>query len=84
MLGYTAAQVRAAEEALLSAGEPLMQRAARDLATAAAEMVGPQGGSILILVGSGNNGADGLYAGMHLAERGYRVAGTAGWCPDPR
>lgn len=40
-------------------------RLARDL---------PQGVPILVLAGPGNNGADGLLAGMMLAERGYRVA----------
>jgi len=71
------AEVRAAEEPLLSAGVPLMERAA----TALAEQVhhslteagaGP-GASIALLVGAGNNGGDALYAGAQLARRGYAV-----------
>ncbi len=65
---YTADQVRAAEKPLLDAGEPLMQRAAAALAKIAAGELGPEGGRVLVLAGSGDNGGDALFAGAHLAE----------------
>jgi NAD(P)H-hydrate epimerase len=74
--GYTADQVRAAEAPGLERGEPLMQRAAAGLAAALRTVLPDDGGVVLILAGSGNNGADALYAGAELA--GGRPAG-----PDP-
>jgi NAD(P)H-hydrate epimerase len=65
---YTAAQVRAAEKPLLDAGEPLMLRAAATLARVAAGELGPDGGRMLVLAGSGDNGGDALFAASHLAE----------------
>lgn len=65
---YTAAQVRAAEKPLLEAGEPLMLRAASALARVAAGELGPDGGRMLVLTGSGDNGGDALFAASHLAE----------------
>lgn len=65
---YTAAQVRAAEQPLLEAGEPLMQRAANALARISADELGPAGGRVLVLAGSGDNGGDALFAASHLAE----------------
>ena len=65
---YLADQVRAAEKPLLDAGEPLMRRAAAALAKVAAEELGPEGRRVLVLVGSGDNGGDALFAGAHLAE----------------
>ncbi|WP_448073366.1 NAD(P)H-hydrate epimerase [Georgenia yuyongxinii] len=75
---HTAADVRAAEEPLLAAGEPLMDRAAFALATHVAGELRRRGhripGSvILLLVGGGNNGGDALFAGSHLARRGCQV-----------
>ncbi|UNX54322.1 NAD(P)H-hydrate epimerase [Georgenia sp. TF02-10] len=75
---HTAAQVRAAEEPPLAAGEPLMARAAYALAGQVAAALGERGhrvsGSVvLLLVGAGNNGGDALFAGAHLARRGCRV-----------
>jgi hydroxyethylthiazole kinase-like uncharacterized protein yjeF len=63
----------------------LMQRAATGLAVAcAARLVGVYGARVVLLVGSGNNGADALWAGVRLASRGAAVtavlAGTA--APD--
>ncbi|MDF9279369.1 NAD(P)H-hydrate epimerase, partial [Arthrobacter sp. EH-1B-1] len=66
---YTGNQVRAAESPLLEAGlgGELMQRAAYGLAQAcAAELQvtgGTYGRAVVVLVGSGNNGGDALYAG---------------------
>ena len=65
---YTAAQVRAAEKPLLDAGEPLMLRAAATLARVAAGELGADGGRMLVLAGSGDNGGDALFAASHLAE----------------
>jgi len=78
ILGYTAAEVRAAEEPLLAEGVPLMQHAASALATRVeAELADRRGqvrgATVVALVGSGNNGGDTLHAGAHLARRGVRV-----------
>lgn len=57
----------------------LMQRAAAGLATAIADLLrdetgaGVYGARILLLVGSGDNGGDALYAGARLARRGAKV-----------
>lgn len=73
---YSAIAVRAAEQPLLEAGEPLMARAAaatdacvRGLLEASADPAGP----ILVLAGSGNNGGDALFAAASLAASGLRV-----------
>ena len=53
----------------------LMQRAAAGLANAVLEMLGrAYGAHVLLLVGSGDNGGDALYAGALLARRGVRVS----------
>ncbi len=75
---YTAAQVRRAEESLLVAlkgrGVPegaLMQRAAAGLAAACTDLLGGvYGRRVLVLVGSGDNGGDALFAAARLARRG--------------
>lgn len=75
-VAHTVAQVRAAEEARL-AGLPagaLMQRAAAGLAHAVLDLLGGgYGRRVLLLVGSGDNGGDALWAGARLAARGARV-----------
>ncbi|GAA3110356.1 bifunctional ADP-dependent NAD(P)H-hydrate dehydratase/NAD(P)H-hydrate epimerase [Streptomyces rectiviolaceus] len=49
----------------------LMQRAAAGLAVVCAEVLGKVYGSrVVLLVGSGDNGGDALYAGARLARRG--------------
>jgi NAD(P)H-hydrate epimerase len=68
--GYTAAQVRAAEQPLLEAGVPLMRRAAAALA---AEVRGLSPHRVLVLVGSGDNGGDALFAAAELAADGVTV-----------
>jgi hydroxyethylthiazole kinase-like uncharacterized protein yjeF len=52
----------------------LMQRAAAGLAAACAQLLGRVYGSrVVLLVGSGDNGGDALYAGARLARRGAGV-----------
>ncbi|WP_163184470.1 bifunctional ADP-dependent NAD(P)H-hydrate dehydratase/NAD(P)H-hydrate epimerase [Cellulosimicrobium sp. SL-1] len=86
---WSVADVRAAEEPLLAAGVPLMERASFALATVVARDLArrrsvalPDGGRrdgrvtgarAVLLVGSGNNGGDTLYAGAYLARRGVEV-----------
>jgi len=72
---HTVAQVRSAEEPLLTAGVPLMARASTGLAVAVARRLPyVYGARVVLLVGTGNNGADALYAGAWLARRGASVA----------
>ena len=83
---HTAAQVRAAEAPLLAAGVPLMQRAATGLTVAVTrELPFVYGARVALLVGSGNNGQDALWAGVQLARRGVQVvavlAGGVGPAP---
>ncbi|MFI9356257.1 NAD(P)H-hydrate dehydratase [Streptomyces lydicus] len=74
---YSVATVRAAEQELMARlpEGTLMQRAAAGLAAACAELLGRVYGSrVVLLVGSGDNGGDALYAGARLARRGAGVA----------
>ncbi|UJP39755.1 bifunctional ADP-dependent NAD(P)H-hydrate dehydratase/NAD(P)H-hydrate epimerase [Cellulomonas palmilytica] len=82
LLSWTSAQVRAAEAPLLAAGAPLMQRASFALAGAVARVLRERrgrvvGGSVVLLVGPGNNGGDALHAGAHLRARGVDVLALA-------
>ncbi len=73
---HTVDQVRAAEERLLERlpEGALMQRAAAGLAVVIVEVLGSvYGRRLLLLVGSGANGGDALYAGAMLARRGAAV-----------
>jgi hydroxyethylthiazole kinase-like uncharacterized protein yjeF len=73
---YDSDSIRSAEQPLLAAlpEGTLMQRAATALARRCAQLVGGVYGSrVVLLVGSGNNGGDALYAGAALARRGARV-----------
>jgi len=78
---HSVEQVRAAEAALMERVPPgtLMQRAAHGLASAVADLLrdddgrGVYGARVLLLVGSGDNGGDTLYAGSLLARRGAKV-----------
>ena len=77
---HTVEQVRAAEESLLATlpEGALMQRAAAGLATSVIDLLGgAYGRRVLLLVGSGDNGGDALYAGAMLARRGARVQAVA-------
>lgn len=77
---YTAAGVRAAEQPFLAAGQgpALMRTAAHGLAMGVVSVLKSQGrriygARVAILVGSGNNGGDALYAGAWLAAHGART-----------
>ncbi|RFU87798.1 NAD(P)H-hydrate dehydratase [Streptomyces triticagri] len=73
---YGVDEVRAAERDLMARlpEGALMQRAAAGLAAASAELLGRVYGSrVVLLVGSGDNGGDALYAGARLARRGAGV-----------
>ncbi|GAB2924541.1 bifunctional ADP-dependent NAD(P)H-hydrate dehydratase/NAD(P)H-hydrate epimerase [Micromonospora polyrhachis] len=76
---WRVADVRAAEAALLATLPPdtLMRRAAAGLARRCALLLAERGGvygaRVLLLVGSGDNGGDALYAGALLADRGAAV-----------
>ena len=84
ILGYNAAQVRAAERPVLAA-EPagaLMERAAFALAVRVARELRARrgrvvGAAVVALVGPGNNGGDALFAGAELARRGAQVLAVA-------
>src|SRR3989304_6655445 len=53
----------------------MMENAGRAVAEAVLERIGAPGGKrIAILVGSGNNGGDGLVAAHYLAEAGAQVS----------
>ncbi|HET9516643.1 MAG TPA: NAD(P)H-hydrate dehydratase [Actinoplanes sp.] len=77
---WRVADVRAAEQALLATLAPgtLMARAAAGLARRCALLLADTGGvygaRVLLLVGSGDNGGDTLYAGALLARRGAAVS----------
>ena len=73
---HTVEQVRAAEAELMARlpEGALMQRAATGLAYAVLDLLGSAyGRRALLLVGSGDNGGDALYAGALLARRGVQV-----------
>jgi hydroxyethylthiazole kinase-like uncharacterized protein yjeF len=70
MKGFSAQQIRDAEAPLLAAGAPLMQRAADALAR---EIATHDPRSVLVLVGSGDNGGDALFAAARLAASGIEV-----------
>lgn len=81
MIGlYEVGAVREAETALIAtvpAGS-LMQRAAAGLAARCTGWLGPVYGSrVVVLAGSGDNGADAMFAGSMLARRGARVLAIA-------
>ncbi|MFF5843401.1 NAD(P)H-hydrate dehydratase [Streptomyces massasporeus] len=73
---YSVETVRNAERELMARlpEGALMQRAAAGLAAACADLLGRVYGSrVVLLVGSGDNGGDALYAGTRLARRGAGV-----------
>ncbi|MCX4236162.1 NAD(P)H-hydrate dehydratase [Streptomyces ortus] len=73
---YSVETVRAAEQELMARlpDGALMQRAVAGLTAACAELLGRvYGRRVVLLVGSGDNGGDALYAGARLAKRGAGV-----------
>ncbi|MFJ9827361.1 NAD(P)H-hydrate dehydratase [Streptomyces sp. NPDC101160] len=75
---YRVETVRAAEAELMARlpEGALMQRAAAGLAAACCSLLGKgrvYGARVVLLVGSGDNGGDALYAGARLARRGAGV-----------
>ncbi|TCC58688.1 NAD(P)H-hydrate dehydratase [Kribbella pittospori] len=73
---HTVEQVRAAEADLMARlpEGTLMQRAAIGLAVAISNFLGrTYGARVVLLIGSGDNGGDALYAGVRLARRGAQV-----------
>ncbi len=77
---YTSDQIRTAEQALMAKlpEGTLMGRAAAGLAVVCAGLLTGvsgrvYGSHVVLLVGSGDNGGDALYAGARLARRGARV-----------
>ncbi|MGN9891357.1 NAD(P)H-hydrate dehydratase [Micromonospora sp. L31] len=77
---WRVADVRAAEAGLMATLPPgtLMKRAASGLARRCALLLADRGGvygaRVLLLVGTGDNGGDALYAGALLARRGVAVS----------
>jgi hydroxyethylthiazole kinase-like uncharacterized protein yjeF len=73
---HTVDQVRTAEATLMARlpEGTLMQRAATGLSVAISNFLGfTYGARVVLLIGSGDNGGDALYAGAHLAHRGAQV-----------
>ncbi|MFV0252941.1 MAG: NAD(P)H-hydrate dehydratase [Beutenbergiaceae bacterium] len=81
--GYLAEQIRLAEAPLLAAGEPLMRRAARAVADTALGLLPVDSPTVLVLVGGGNNGGDGLFAGAELAGAAQVTVVVAKQNPHP-
>lgn len=76
--GYDPEQVVAAEQPHLQAGAPLMRRASHRLGVHAAQLLQDHTGMVygrraVLLVGSGSNGGDALFAGAYLRSRGVSV-----------
>ncbi|WP_303647278.1 NAD(P)H-hydrate epimerase, partial [Streptomyces albidus (ex Kaewkla and Franco 2022)] len=81
---YSVETVRAAERELMGRlpDGVLMQRAAAGLAAACAGMLGrTYGARVVLLVGSGDNGGDALFAGARLARRRATKLRTASASP---
>ena len=73
----TAAEMRVIEEQAVEQGatwQGLMDTAGEKLATAVFDWLGPDAQQrVMVLVGPGNNGGDGLVAARHLSRHGWEV-----------
>lgn len=66
--------MRAIDAAAIESVQTLIERAGLSVSIAAARMMGgTYGKRVVVLAGTGNNGADGRVAGRRLAERGAQV-----------
>lgn len=73
----TAAEMRRLEQMTAEGGlsyEAMMESAGRATAQAVEERLVPSDGRIVLLIGTGNNGGDGLVAARYLRLAGYEVA----------
>lgn len=73
----TAAEMRSLEEAAFSRGieaPALMQQAGAGVARVIRGMTGSAGARVVVLVGPGNNGGDGVVAARTLAAEGFHVS----------
>ncbi len=73
----TVSQMREIERETDRAGTSygqMMENAGRGVAQAIMDRIDTDGRSVIVLVGPGNNGGDGLVAGRYLAQAGARVA----------
>ncbi len=82
----TVEQMRAIEAASDAAGHTyaaMMELAGQGVAQALAQRQGVKGKRVLVLVGPGNNGGDGLVAARHLVQAGAEVACYLTQARDP-
>ncbi|HEY74825.1 MAG TPA: NAD(P)H-hydrate dehydratase [Thermoflexia bacterium] len=83
----TVEQMRSIEAAADAAGHTyaaMMERAGRAVAEALMNRIEVRGKRVLVLVGPGNNGGDGLVAAYHLVQAGAEVACYLSRPRDPR
>ncbi|HHS97765.1 MAG TPA: NAD(P)H-hydrate dehydratase [Chloroflexi bacterium] len=83
----TVEQMRAIEAASDAAGHTyaaMMERAGRAVAEALTGRMDVEGKRVLVLVGPGNNGGDGLVAAHYLAQAGAEVACYLSRARDPQ
>ncbi len=80
----TAGEMRSLEEAALARGveaPALMQQAGAGVARVIRGMIGQTGARVVVLLGPGNNGGDGVVAARTLASEGFHVSV---WSLTPR